>query len=353
MKRSGDNPKPGKKRKESAAGRAAPETQGPSAPGKFSNLLAALSPERPVLIQTHDFPDHDALGAAYALCELLLRRGYDCTMTYGGIIQSISLTEMIARLEINLVTFDCARERNDWQTIVVDGSPASGTVRSIAGSLIAVIDHHPARKPLAVPFSDVRIDCGSCSTIIWTYWKEANEEPDRTTATALLAGIQLDTDFLSRRVSKTDLDAHYDLFFRGNNELARAVVRTSLSVGQLSDIGRSFCSVKVLDEALLAEVSGDYSQELLSVLADFLLRLREVSFVVVIETQGTEFRLSARTRDHAIDTGHVIRHALIGIGTGGGHPHMAGGIVHSDRYPGGDAFLARVVNEIKACRSQQ
>lgn len=320
----------------------------------FESLLSVLTAKRPVLIQTHDFPDHDAVGAAFALRELLARRGFACSIAYGGTIQSISLSEMIKELSIELVPFDGAREApGEAQTIVVDGSPASGTVRAVAGKLVAVIDHHPARMRLSVPFADVRTDVGSCAAIVWTYWKEAGEEPEGAAATALLAGIQLDTDFLSRRVSKTDLDAHHDLFFRGNHELARAIVRTSLSVDQLADIARAFSSVRVSGGALLAEVSGDYQAELLSVLADFLLRLREVSFVVVIEVRGPEFRLSARTRDRAIDTGHVIRHALAGIGSGGGHPHMAGGIIKPERYPGGDAFLARIVDEIAACRSQE
>ena len=349
MKRSRDSADAGETKGVPRSHDAGPGGNAPS----FAALLAALDPKRPVLVQTHDFPDHDALGAAYALCELLLRRGFDSAMTYGGAIQSISLSEMIGRLEIKLVPFAEAVAGADWQTIVVDGSPASGTVRAVAGSLVAIVDHHPAKRSISVPFADVRTDCGSCSSIVWTYWKEAREEPDRTTATALLAGIQLDTDFLSRRVSETDLDAHRDLFFRGNNELAHEIVRTSLSVDQLADIGRAFGSFRRANGALLAEVSGDYPQELLSVLADFLLRLKEVSFVVVIETGGGEYRLSARTRDRAIDTGHVIRHALSGIGTGGGHPHMAGGFIKPERYPGGDAFLAKIVEEIAACRSQE
>ena len=38
---------------------------------KLSTLCSVLSKDQPVLVQTHDFPDHDALGAAYALLKLL------------------------------------------------------------------------------------------------------------------------------------------------------------------------------------------------------------------------------------------------------------------------------------------
>ena len=316
----------------------------------FARLQTILERDRPILVQTHDFPDHDAVGSAYALCELLLRHHYDCSITYGGLIQSISLTSMIEKLDISLLPFTEACSNSSFQTIIVDGSPAGDTVKTVAGTLTAVVDHHPARKALSCPFTDIRIDAGACASIIWTYWQEAGEVPDRTTATALLAGIQLDTDFLSRKVSKIDLDAHYNLFFLGNSDLAREVVRTSLSIAQLAEIGHAFSSFLIRDAILLTEVKGDYSSELLSVLADFLLRLQEVTFVIVIEIRGAEYHLSARSRDRSIDAGYIIRNVLEGIGTGGGHPHMAGGLIRPGKYPGGTQFLRKIADETATYR---
>ncbi len=318
----------------------------------YATLQKLLDPARPILIQTHDFPDHDALGSAYGLSCLLARKNFDCSITYGGLIQSISLSQMIKHLDIRMISFEEACANPSFQTIIVDGSPAAGTVKKVAGTLTGVIDHHPARKKVECPFIDLRSDVGSCSAIIWTYWKEAGETPQSATATALLAGIQLDTDFLSRRVSRTDLDAHYQLFFEGDSRLARDIVRTSLSVAQLADIGESFRSFLIKDSILLAEVHGDYTSELLSVLADFLLRLQEITFVVVIEVRGEEYHLSARTRDHCIDTGYIIRALLSKTGTGGGHPHMAGGLIHPSQYPGAEKFLQQIADNIAAYRSK-
>lgn len=318
----------------------------------FTTLLEILDRNAPVLIQMHDFPDHDALGAAYALRELLLRKKFNCSITNAGLIRSISLEAMINRLEIKITTFETVCANRKYQTLVVDGSPSGGTVKIVAGTLVGVIDHHPARKKPECPFIDIRPEIGSCSAIIWTYWQEADETPGRTTATALLAGIQLDTDFLSRRVSRTDLDAHHTLFFLGDSKLARDVVRTSLRVDQLADIGGALSSFCIRGSILLTEVHGDCSNELLSVLADFLLRLQEITFVVVIEVHGTVFHLSARTRDNSIDTGYIIRNVLVGIGTGGGHPHMAGGFIRADQYPGADNFLQQIADKIAAYRSK-
>ncbi len=236
------------------------------------------------------------------------------------------------------------------QAIVVDGSPANGTVARIAGELVAVIDHHPASSSPACPFVDVRTEAGSCSSIIWSYWKERGEEPDARAATALLAGIQLDTDFLSRRVSPLDLEAHHALFFAGDRDLAREVVRTTLSVAQLPHIGDALSNCRVRGDVLVCEVGRDCGSELLSVLADFLLRLREIAFVAVVEARGPEYRLSARTRDTRVDAGEAIRLALDGIGEGGGHRHMAGGIIEPGAYPGGEGLLERIESEVTSQR---
>jgi nanoRNase/pAp phosphatase (c-di-AMP/oligoRNAs hydrolase) len=314
----------------------------------FRVLAGLLDRTRPVLIQTHDFPDHDAVGAAYGLRELLRRKGFMAEITCGTGIQSISLAAMIARMGIAVTPFDTEAGDHDIQTIVVDGSPASGTVKTVAGTLVGVIDHHPAKTQLVCPFADIRLGTGSCSSIVWTYWRDESETPDKTTATALLAGIQLDTDFLSRRVSRTDLDAHYSLFFLGDCELAREVVRMSLSLDQLTEIGRAFVSFRTKDSVILAELCGDYSGELLSVLADFLLRLREITFTVVIANGPTDTRLSARTRDRDIDAGSIIRKVLSGRGSGGGHPHMAGGCFTRGKYPGADHLLEEIAAECAA-----
>ncbi len=312
---------------------------------RFAELVGLLDSSKPVLVQTHDFPDHDAVGAAYGLRGLFGRAGFRAEITWGGPVQGISLSTMIETLGIEPVPFERA-VGEEWQTVAVDGSPFSGTIREVAGELVGVVDHHPIWKKIECPFADVRTDVGSCSAIVWSYWQERDEVPDGTTATALLAGIQLDTDFLSRHTSRLDLDAHYALFPVGNPELARDVVRTSLSVDQLANIGAAFRDFRISGGILLVEVPGDCVQELLSVLADFLLRLREIDFVVVIEVMGGEYRLSARSRSGFPDAGHALRKVLRGIGAGGGHPHMAGGYIRPADYPGPDALLASLAAEI-------
>ena len=66
----------------------------------YAELLGGLDRDRPVVIQAHDFPDHDAVGASYALAHLLREDGVDVKLSYGGTIQSASLSEEIETLRI-------------------------------------------------------------------------------------------------------------------------------------------------------------------------------------------------------------------------------------------------------------
>lgn len=71
----------------------------------------------------------------------------------------------------------------------------------------------------------------------------------------------------------------------------------------------------------------DLSQELISIMADFFLRLKEITVTVIVETGGDRSHVSVRSRAPDISAAQVVKQALAGIGSGGGHDHMAGGTI--------------------------
>jgi nanoRNase/pAp phosphatase (c-di-AMP/oligoRNAs hydrolase) len=221
--------------------------------------------------------------------------------------------------------------------IIVDGNPANANARQVTENLLAVIDHHPKQeKPGTLPpvppcpFTDIRPGCGSCSAIIASYWKEAGLVPDRTESTALLMGIEIDTDFLSRRVSRLDLDAFYRLFFSADWQFGTRIIKTSLSRKDLPALELAVTNTRIKKKLYFTVITVDTSQEVISILADLFLRLREISLSVIIENRGAVHHVSVRSRDPDISAARVIRRALEGIGEGGGHDHMAGGILSAE-----------------------
>jgi nanoRNase/pAp phosphatase (c-di-AMP/oligoRNAs hydrolase) len=143
----------------------------------------------------------------------------------------------------------------------------------------------------------------------------------------MLMGIEMDTDFLSRRVSRNDLDALHRLFFTGDWEFGARVIKTSLSTKNLPSFEKAVTNVRHEGKFLFSFIPLETSQEVISILADFFLRFREILITVIIESEGADHHVSVRSRDPAVSAARLIREALRDIGEGGGHDNMAGGLI--------------------------
>ena len=80
---------------------------------------------------------------------------------------------------------------------------------------------------------------------------------------------------------------------------------------------------------LFALITVNTTQEVISILADFFLRFREVMVTALVENQGNIHHVSVRSRDPAISAAEIIKETLKGIGEGGGHDYMAGGLINT------------------------
>lgn len=310
----------------------------------FDNLLATLDHDRQVVIQAHDFPDHDAVGAAYALASLLGARGIQAVLSYGGAIQSDSLAEEIELLEIPIKSVSQAGIHADAQIVVVDGFVGNSNMAGLPGEVIGVIDHHVPPVPPSTPFHDIREDMGSCCTIVYQYVRDSQIDIDRSVATALLVGLMMDTGFMTRGVSKYDIEAFSDLFFRGDWQAGTRLLKNSLSVRDLGLFREAINGCVVAEDFGYVALTKECTQEAMALVADFFLGLRELSFVVVVEPDREEYRMSVRSEDPDRPADVIIKLALEGIGTGGGHIHMGGGSVPRDLYPGEEGLRKRFMD---------
>jgi nanoRNase/pAp phosphatase (c-di-AMP/oligoRNAs hydrolase) len=297
--------------------------------GGFTRLLSLLGDPGTVVIQTHDFPDHDAAASAFALGELLRLQGYDPRLLYRGVIRSHSLKTMLSKLKIDLkrVKNTAGRGLAQCPCIVVDGNPANTNARPVTGYLLGVVDHHGNAAVPDCPFTDIDANSGSCSALVARYWEEMGLLPGKNIATALLMGIEMDTDFLTRQVSRLDMEALYRLFFQADWEFGSGALKTSLSIKDLPSLKMVMANSKIRDSIFFSLIDTDTSQEVISILADFFLRFREIRVTVIIETEGNDRHVSVRSRDPRISAARIIREALKGLGSGGGHDYMAGGLI--------------------------
>lgn len=310
----------------------------------FDQLCSVLEPTRPVVVQAHDFPDHDAVGAAFGLSKLLEHRGYTVTLCYGGGIQSESLRDAIREFGIVIVGAAEARINEHVQIVVVDGFVGNSNITALPGSVIGVIDHHPPPTKSTCVFSDIRPGYGSCSTILYEYFQESQTPMDEQTASALLMGLMMDTAFMTRGVSRHDMDAFSALFFRGNWQLATRLLKNSLSLGDLAVFREAIDVCTIARDFGFIPLQSNCSNEVMALVADYFLSLREVHFVVVVSGDRYEHRISVRSEDAERPCDIIVSRALAGIGSGGGHIHMGGGSIPLDLYPGDEGLRKRFLS---------
>ena len=95
-------------------------------------------------IQTHDFPDPDALATAFALQEYLKYYGIEATICYEGKLERASAIRMLDNFGIQVKggqTKGALPE--DACVVLVDSQNQNSNVTDIGGQKSACIDHHP------------------------------------------------------------------------------------------------------------------------------------------------------------------------------------------------------------------
>ena len=305
---------------------------------RFPDLLKVLDRKKRIIIQAHDYPDHDAVASGFSLLRLLESMNFSCGFCYNGEIQGFSVMGIIENLRIPLVAASALRISGEEQLILVDGVAGNRNVTSILEApLVAIIDHHqmPAKIP-ACGFIDIRPDYGSCSTIIYQYYLESLTEIPRDVATALLAGLMMDTAQMTRGVGPVDIAAFSGLFFTGEWERAAYFLRNSLSLEDIPTLRHALDRYYRHDRVCFVELTDSVRPELLGLISDYFLRLQEIHFVVTIATWEDTCRLSLRSEDPLLPADLIIGRVLKKLGGGGGgHPHMSGGTFPAARSPGG------------------
>ncbi|MDB1124191.1 DHH family phosphoesterase [Vibrio algarum] len=296
----------------------------------FELLLKKLDQHKRVIIQPHDFPDHDAVSSSFAMQYLLTQLGYNCVIVYSGYISRVSLKNMINWLAIDIRHINDETLTPDDKIIVMDGCIGERNVTDMPGIEVAVIDHHQVDAPDFIWYEDVRPDYGSTATIMVEYFKYFGLEIPEAVSTALLLGLMFDTNSLTRGVSPSDIKAMLELRESADLTLTNKIFRNQLEYQDLDNFKDLLKDVQ--RERNLAYCILPYcSTQMLGVLGDFLLSIDEVDNVVLITPHHQRAYLSLRSECPNTNLAKIIKKQLndSGIGYGGGHKHMAAGVIHS------------------------
>lgn len=298
------------------------------------NQLIQLCQGHHVYIQTHNFPDPDAIASAFGLQRLLDTCGVASTLCYDGRIDKLSASKMLKMFQIRMQPYGSLTEKIQETDLIicVDTQKHGGNVTDLIGDEVACIDHHPTYVPMAYQYQDIRIT-GACSTLIAEYYKALGKEPDRDTATALLYGLKMDTLQFTRGVTELDIEMFRFLFPFCDGEKLSALERNNMELTDLSAYGAAIESIELYHTVGFSWIPFSCPDAMVAILSDFILSLVEVEVAIVAAFREDGVKLSVRSEDPAVSAGDLIHKALKNVGNGGGHASMGGGLIHKGRLP--------------------
>lgn len=297
---------------------------------KLSELITLLRGHR-VFIQTHNFPDPDAIASAFGLQYLLRKFGMTTTICHHGVIERTATANMVAEFGISMTEDKDLKDMTaDDYIITVDSQKGNANIRDLVGNEVACIDHHPIFSESDYKYMDIRI-VGSCSTIIADYYRQYKIDMPEDVATALLYGLKMDTADFTRGVTELDVQIYEFLFSKSNNQLIRRFQSGTIQYDELESFVDSMRNIDIYNGVAFAFLNFDCADAFVATISDFILNLDVVTFAVVYSRRANGFKFSVRSELDELNAGVIAQNALKDVGTGGGHRSMAGGFAEEKK----------------------
>lgn len=296
---------------------------------KSDDLLELLR-NHAVYIQTHNFPDPDAIASAFGLQNFLKYYNIESTLCYYGKIDKLSTKRMLTTFGIQIYSKDEIEDMKDEDYIVnVDSQKHNANVMDFIGEEVACIDHHPTFVEADYQYKDIRI-VGACATIIAEYFKINNVPLDANTAAALCYGIKVDTADFSRGVTDLDVSMFAYLYHYADKDKFSSMFSNTMEFEDLKAYGAAIENVVVCEHTGFSYIPFDCPDALVAMISDFILTLNVVDVSVVYAKRDNGLKFSVRSEVKQVNAGKVTHEALRNVGSGGGHQAMAGGAIYSE-----------------------
>lgn len=291
----------------------------------LADLIELLKGKR-VFIQTHNFPDQDAIASAYGLQVLLEEFKVKTIICHHGNIDRFNTNAMLTEFGIEMVSDEELVDMTpDDYIITVDSQKGNGNILDLVGNEVACIDHHPVFSEVDdYKYKDIRM-VGSCATIIADYYRQIGMEIPENVATALLYGLKCDTRDFTRGVTQLDVDIYAYLFPKCDLKIIQHFQSGEIRYDELDAFADSIRNVEIFNGIAFVFLNFTCADAFIAMVSDFILDVEAVNFVIVYTKRGNGFKFSVRSEYEEFDAGKIVFEALKDVGSGGGHASMAGG----------------------------
>ena len=302
-------------------------SQMPTILEKVNKLIDVFKQPGRCAVVLHNNPDPDSISSGMGLKHILKQTtGVSCNIFYGGIIGRASNQKLVDEVKLPLKPAVEANWAEYQYTATVDCQPGTGNV-ALPDAVFpdVVIDHHPLRQGTKkAKYHDVLTNVGACASIVTSYIMNKRLEINPNLATALLYGIKSETQDLGREASRRDAAAYSFLFPKANKKMLSRIEHSRLSKKYFSLLDKTISNISICGVVAVADLGKANSADEVSEMADFILRLNNMTWSFCMGEIDELLYVSVRTTDEKKDAGKIIRKLIKGIGTGGGHGMMAG-----------------------------
>jgi nanoRNase/pAp phosphatase (c-di-AMP/oligoRNAs hydrolase) len=284
-----------------------------------------------VFIQPHNVPDPDAIASSLGIYYLLSQRGIQkLAIVYDQEIEKANSLRMLELFKVPMIPASEAATlgAEDW-AVLVDAQKGNANITDLPTDEVAAIDHHEYKGNQGYRFEDIRPHVGSCSAIVADWFFENDIEPPRIIATALLYGIFMDTDNLTRGASDLDINMFYRLYSLSDIDMIVELKGNEISVQDLELYAEAFKTVEIYDELGFLRLKS-VNDSLLGAAGDIVVSVAGVNIVIAYAIRDNGVKLSVRSTCDAVKANDLVRYLTAGCGVGGGHDNMAGGFIPNE-----------------------
>jgi nanoRNase/pAp phosphatase (c-di-AMP/oligoRNAs hydrolase) len=287
---------------------------------RLRELYKAFNSKDKVLITI--CADPDSLASAMALKRLLWRKVKGVNITHFNEIKRFDNLAMIRLLKIPLVKPQGLRLPDFTKTVLVDGQP-NHSESFAALNYDVIIDHHPISQKLQASFVDIRPQYGATATIMTEYLRAAKLRPSKSLATALLFAIRIDTGNFESGVTEEDVKAFRYLFPYTDMNLLRKIEMANMGTEDLKYFRRALESKEVIKGKIFSHLGQIESPDNIVLVADFFMRLHEITWVVVSGVYRQTLVVVIRNDGSRKDAGTLTNSAFGRFGSAGGRRSRA------------------------------
>jgi len=324
------------------------EARTPAGVTEYAQRLLDFLGERkeilsPMLIITHDFPDPDALAAAFGL-QVLAKEGFgiESRIVYRGTLGRTENREMVRLLKIPIHKYQPVLLRRHASVALVDTQPAFENNPFPANRRATlVIDQHGGG---AAPLADLALvdpDCGASCVLVARALLEKGIELSQRLATSFAYGILTDTFEFYRNQRADVVRTYLDVLPRCDmRKLAR--VQNPIRPRQFfSTLGKGIREASMYRHTLVAHLGAVDTPDRVAQVAEFLLVYRRVRWCMVTGRHKGRLHASLRTTRLDAKAGEVLRDAFMDPRQAGGHGAIAGGSCRVGREVAEEVWAAK------------